>query len=436
VDSFFSVSTSIRTEDRDCRLVATANGGCNVNAPPPSPQLDPAQAAVETRLVNGDDGNLNWDSGDVFSVLSKASHDVQLDYRNLGAFLRFTYFWDAVLNSASNTDRTDLLREAQRRDSILQGGVVGHQFLLLDAYLSAGFDVADRRFDARLGNQVLSWGESIFTQGGVNTTNSVDVSKLRLPGSELKEALTPAPIARLGGDLVGALSFETYYQFGWRQNEIDPVGSFFSTNDLVGRGTNGFFTTCGDRGTQSGAVDPIECSRVLPPTEFDFRGRTPARDQGQWGTALRYYIDSLETEIGAYYIRLHDKFPTVSFKGSTLDNLGYFNEYPEEIDLYGISFNTVLTGIAVGGEVSLRTDQPVSIVSNPKRSLSGFQELLLDIANGGPGGIVEGSIREDRIVAILNGLYQVGPGTPVLSFEPSRVSPRRSVAMPCERSTV
>ncbi|MGH0034912.1 MAG: DUF1302 domain-containing protein [Myxococcota bacterium] len=406
VDSFFSVSTSIRAQDRDCRFVATANGGCSGKVGP-IPELD----ATEGALVNGDDGNLNWNDGDVFSVLTKGSHDIQLDWRNYGAFLRFNYFFDPMLNDESNTRRTDLRSEARQRDAVFEGGVVGRQFLLLDAYLYADFDVADRYFDVRVGNQVLSWGESIFIQGGINAINSIDVSKIRLPGSELKEALAPAPIARVSGDLVGSLSFEAYYQFGWRRTQLDPVGTFFSTSDLVGRGTDGFFTGCGDRGTNPQNVDPFLCGFVLQKTEYPFRGNEPASDQGQWGAALRYYIDALETELGVYYIRLHDKYPTVSFKGTTLDDLGYINEYPEQIDLYGFSFNTLVAGIAVGGEVSYRQNQPTPITGDPGRSLPGFQQLLADVAAGGPGGKVEGSVREDRIVAILNGLYQVGPGT-------------------------
>ena len=44
-------------------------------------------------------------------------------------------------------------------------------------------------FDLRIGRQVLSLGESTFIPNGINVVNSADLSKLRVPGSELKEAL-------------------------------------------------------------------------------------------------------------------------------------------------------------------------------------------------------------------------------------------------------
>jgi hypothetical protein len=407
VDSFWSVATSIRAQDRDCRFVATVNGGCSTKVTPP-PELD----ATEGELVNSDDGDLNWNDGDVFSVLTKGSHDIQLDWRNFGTFVRFTYFYDFILNDKSSTRRTDLSSEAIDRGAVFESGVVGRQILLLDAYAYANFDIADRYFDVRVGNQVLSWGESIFTQGGINAINSIDVSKVRLPGSELKEALSPAPIARVAGDIYGPLSFEAYYQFGWRRTQVDPVGTFFSTSDLVGRGTNGFYVGCGDDGTNPNNLDPIICGFFFQKTKYEFRGSEPASDQGQWGAALRYYVDAFETELALYYIRFHDKFPTVSFKGTTVDNLGYINEYEEQIDLYGFSFNTVVAGIALGGELSYRQNQPTPIINDPGRSLPDFQSLLVNVATGGPGGKVEGAVREDRLVAIVNGLYQFGPGTP------------------------
>jgi len=413
IDSFLTVSTSIRTEGQDCRLVASINGGCD-NLPEGA--LRP-QDADQGRLLNSDDGNLNWDKGDVFSVLTKGSHDIQVDWRWTGAFVRFNYFYDAILNDKDSTRRTDLRADARNRDSVVEGGTVGAGFLLLDAYAFANWEMADRLFDLRVGNQVLSWGESIFTQGGINAINGLDVNKIRLPGSELKEALAPAPIVRLIGDIWDGLSFEAYYQFEWRRTQVDPVGTFFSTSDLVGRGTDGFFLGCGDRGTSTdpgnlSQSEQIFCNYFVLKNEFPFRGSEPANDQGQWGAALRYFVEPISTEIGIYYIRLHDKYPTVSFKGTTVNDLGYFNEYLEAIDLSGISFNTEVAGIAIGGEFSFRHDQPTPITNNPNKRLPNFQALLYDVGTGGPGGVVTGASREDRIVAVLNGLYQVGPGTP------------------------
>jgi len=258
---------------------------------------------------------------------------------------------------------------------------------------------------------VVNWGESTFTQGGINATNTIDVTKIRLPGSDIREALFPAPIVKVGGDIIGALSVEAYYQFAWRQFDIDPPGSFFSTSDQVGRGAEGFFSPIlGDPGASGLTAEQLFSFGILGGAPF--LGDKEPSDQGQFGVALRYYSDAIETELGAYYIRLHAKTPSVGFEGRTLGGgpgqIVYFREFPEDIDLWGLSFNTVLFGMSVAGEVSYRGNEPLPIAS-------ALPDLVLAVPPPptDTGGVFPGFVREKRIIAILNAVYVVGPGTPV-----------------------
>ena len=57
---------------------------------------------------------------------------------------------------------------------------------LLDAFGFWRFDLGRLPSELRLGQQVVSWGESTFIQGGLNQVNHFDVSALRVPGAELK----------------------------------------------------------------------------------------------------------------------------------------------------------------------------------------------------------------------------------------------------------
>lgn len=427
LDSSFTISTALRVQSRDCSQIATVNGGCN----------EDSSLFVQARLANSDDGNINYGKGQFFSVLGQAVHDVQIDWRDYGTFVRFAYFADALQAQRSNGDRTDLSGEARFRSSLLQSGVVGAHFYFLDAYAYATFDVWDRFIDFRIGNQALNWGESVFTQGGINTVSTLDVTKIRLAGSELREALLPAPIVRVSATLFDQLSLEAYYQFQWRKTLIDPTGAFFSTSDLVSRGAQGQFSNfldCGDPGTDDASRGSVLCPTVRSdlirfPYGFPLLRREDADDHGQWGTAVRYYADAIETEFALYYIRFHDKFPTVSFEGSALDllpassggicagapsvptagcDIGYLVEYRNGIDLAGFSLNTVVADIAFGFEFSYRFNQPTNLNTDPD-----VQALVLDLLVGGPGYKVSGSSREGRIVAIANALYVFGPGTPV-----------------------
>lgn len=419
LDSFASVSIAMALEDPDCERIAADNDGAC------SPRDD---LVTQGTLVNSDDGALNWEQGNVFSLLFQGTHELDLRWRDYGAFIRGTYFADAIQSDKVRGRRTDLDEDARFRSSVLEGGVVGAQFLLLDAYAHGSFEVADRRYQLRAGNQVVNWGESTFTQGGINATNTLDVARLRLAGAELREGLLPAPIVFLSGDLFGGLGFDAYYQLAWRQTQVDPVGTFFSVTDQVGRGAEGFFTPpvpAFPPALQRG--DPG--STGLSPDElFDLGfavGGAPrasdveARDQGQWGAALRYYLDPLETEVAAYYLRLHAKAPSVGFRGQCPPGINraacllqprviqYFREFPEDIDLVGLSFNTVLWEVSVAGEVSFRPNEPVPITS----ALPDLSDAILD---GARGGEEKGYRREERILGILNAVYVVGPGAPLL----------------------
>jgi len=437
--STLSVSVNVRTQERDCRQIATINGGCNADAVLGSPPT-PEQLATEGRLLNTDDGNLNWDRGDAFSVLFKGTHEAKADYRNYGAFVRFTYFMDLIQAQGDSTRRTDLSRDARFRNNLMESGVNGAHFLLLDAYGYALWDVGPWNVDLRVGNVALNWGESVFTQGGINTISPLDVTKIRLPGSELREALLPIPMVRVASNIWAGLSAEVYYVFDWKRTDIDPVGSFFSTSDQVSRGAQGFFYPipfqCGDPGTPDanrgpGCPNTVEDLTRFPngiPRLFDDR----PSDQGQFGTALRYYVDPIETEIGAYFIRFHHRFPVVSFKGTTGNailncqaapsvpdptcDLGYFIEFPESTNVVGLSFNTMLGEFwAVGGEVSYRPNEVVNVAANPDATpFTSPSELFFNLTTpAGTGGVFHGYVREERLVAMLNGLYVAAPGTPL-----------------------
>jgi hypothetical protein len=411
---------------RDCNQIADVNGGCNSVS-------DPAvNGTLNGRLLNSDDGNLNVDKHDVYSVKASVVHEAQFDWRNFGAFGRVSYFYDVVqdndLGHQFPTRRTKLHNDARyRTDNPWEGGTVGRGFRLLDFYGYTRFDIGENPWDLRIGNQVISWGEEYYTQNGIKASNSLDVTKLRVAGSELKEGLIPAPMVRLSGVLAGELTFDGYYQFMWNKTEVDPVGTFYAISDLVSRGAEGQFINQ-DPGTTSTLAGQLTADEILDlglgglfaGTAAGMRryNDDDADDQGQWGASMRYYASSMETEFAAYYIRFHDKAPTLSFRGDSFFTpraQGYFTEYLEDIDLYGVSFSTVLGGIAVSGELSYRDNQPTPITSafNDASGLGFF--------SGGDVGWLQGfsktsrgAVREEVVMGIINGLYVVGPSTPVL----------------------
>jgi len=105
--------------------------------------------------ANGDDGILNYpDKGDLISHTVKATVEAQVDWRNFGAFTRFSAFYDF-----ENADKDVLSEVAKER--------VGKDIRLLDLYIYGAHEPGGKFLNWRLGKQVVSWGESTFIQGGI-----------------------------------------------------------------------------------------------------------------------------------------------------------------------------------------------------------------------------------------------------------------------------
>lgn len=343
LDSTVSVGASFRVQERDEKLVGIANGGT-------------------ARSINGDDGNLNYDPG-LIALAARATHEIEVEHGNIGAFTRFTYFYDLLNADKDSTDFRDLSNKAVDQ--------VGRDIDLLDAYIYGNTEILGRRVDARLGRQVMNWGESTFIPNGINAINPVDLSALRVPGSELREGLLPVEAIDLNAQLSDNLSVEGFYQLLWHETKLDAAGTYFSTSDIASPGGNNVYLGFGsalvpDNPAFNGptAACPLGCRVARSGTD------TP-KDEGQFGVALRYFAPWLnDTEFGVYGMQYHSRVPVINAHTGTLAGLlggnfaassRYNLEYPEDVKLGGASFSTSIGLFSVQGEYALRVDQPLQI---------------------------------------------------------------------------
>lgn len=315
--------------------------------------------------VNGDDGNQNYKKG-LFTNAAKITSEFEFSYKNVGGFVRGFAFYD-IENESGDRVRTPLSEAAKDR--------VGSRAEVRDAFLWLRFKAGRQSGELRGGWQVINWGESTFIQGGINAINPIDVSVLRVPGSELRDALLPVGAVKFSIKPSDNTSLEGFYQFAWEETKIDPVGSYFSTTDLAGAGATKVMLGFGS------APDSIPVGHPpLPPTYSPVGTAVPkgatdrkARDDGQYGAALRVFAPPLGgTEFGFYFLNYHSRLPLIMANAGTMAGLlggnyaktaSYFLAYPEDIKLFGGSFNTQLgrTGIALQGEVSHRRDVPLQV---------------------------------------------------------------------------
>jgi hypothetical protein len=212
-------------------------------------------------------------------------------------------------------------------------------------------------------------------------------------------------------------------------------------------------------------------------------GNYDADDGGQYGLALRWFVPKLGgTEFGFYYVNFHSRFPTINgitgppegglaaqqaagliyqFYGvppgaspeiDAIASAGatdawaatsrWFTAYPEDIKLYGLSWNSQLgtSGIAFQGELTHKVDAPFQLddVEILFAALSPISPWLAQTNQVAPGGVgfsevIEGSRRHDatqfqftltkiwsQILGADQGVLVLEPGVVHVSGMPSK----------------
>lgn len=319
-DSTLTAGTGIRMKGPDCNLVIAGASGNGA----------PAGCLAPTSAL-GDQGDLNYAKGDRFTTYLKGSHELLLKLPSDFTFLgRVNWVKDfsststtGILSATTPPNLGDGLADDARKD-------LRFKARLLDLWVSKGFQVGDQQGRVRVGNQVISWGESLFLPGGINTTNAIDVMRLSQPGTQLKEVFLPAPIASVATGLGKGLNVEAYVQAKWNGNYLPPTGSFWSVANGLGKGHDAY-----------GLVE------------------TKPKDGGQWGAALRWQPEGTQLNLGAFAMNYHDKAPNFSINAGGAGVIGW--RYAENRRLYGLSANFPVGDWAIGTELSYRPKDAVSL---------------------------------------------------------------------------
>lgn len=355
---------------------------------------------------NGDNGNLNYNRYNLFTTSSKITSELLLRFPDGYKFMvRASALYDAT---AGNTRLTELSGDAYN--------AVVRDVRLLDLWVSKDFSIGSQRARVRIGNQVISWGESIFAIGGINTTSTFDFEKLSIPGTQLKEAILPAPIISVATGLGHGLNVEAYYQFAWYENRLPPVGTYFSVADILGGGRGMPLGRGGTGGQQSlfldgnpaspdfvnfggldPAADPTQANTIAVP----FAQGKRAKNSGQFGAAMHYKPQDLRLDVGFYFLNYHDKMPVLDFLAD--GRLQW--KYLENRQLYGASANFPLGNWAVGVEASYRPKEAVAL-----SSCFGQGGQLDSITNGVVGVDCPMWIDQQKYQTHLTGILLLTPG--------------------------
>lgn len=402
-DTSLSTGMSISTSDPDRNLLPTVYDG---------------RAAG----INGNDGRMNFKAGDTISRVVKGTTELALSRDNLGLQISGKFWHDDLLENGD-------ARFKDFDDSGFDSLAKFSGAELMDAYVWGEFQLNDRPLDLRLGQQVLSWGESTFIQGGINVINPIDANALTSPGVEIKEALIPVNLFNLSLGLSDNLSASAFYQLEWRATVQPGCGTFFAQSDASQPGCGPLHAVAALTEAQQDNLQlvyprlPAGANMRIPRLSDD-----KPSDSGQWGLRLDYFAEALNsTEFAFYVMNYHSRLPYTNaatadyskrpgsgfflpgvtnnpaYGGSIANPLAqaplYQMAFPEDIRLYGLSFNTSGPwGISLAGEISHRPNQPIAINGQDFLYASGFLDT------------------ESPIVDELFGLDIVTPGTgPILA---------------------
>lgn len=357
-DSTIGLGIGVRTKSPSCGIVTQGASGSGA----PGGCLAPTSAL-------GDQGNLNYDRGDAFSTHLKGSHELLLKVPSADLTFLARANWVRDFTAAHTTDvisattppgLSDGLSSNARKDLKFKGR-------LLDFWVSKSFSVGEQNMRVRVGNQVISWGESLFLPGGINSTNALDIMRLSQPGTQLKEVFLPAPMVSFATNIGDRMNFEAYVQSHWNKSYFPPTGSYWSMVNGLGKGAGDY-----------GLLD------------------VDAKNSGQWGAALKYQPEGTQLDLGIYAMNFHDKTPQFSLNVKGSGGAGWV--YAENRRLFGVSASFPLGDWAIGTELSYRPKDAVALNANSGCASRGgdcwvdekrFQwhiTGLLSLTPGGTGG--------------------------------------------------
>jgi hypothetical protein len=376
--------------------------------------------AGQQRSVNADDGNLNYEKG-LASFLLKANHDLQLDYGSSGVFLRGYYFYD---NVNSDKARRKIALSNHARGVVAAGGemldayvyfrptigdmpariAIGKQVLSWgeSTFIPNGInsvnpiDVAKLRLPGAELKEALRPIHMVSASLGVNDKLTVEAFYLL---DWERTRVDPPGTYFSTNDFVAKGGSKVYLGFG-ALPDTGALGPIYRGSDNE-PGTSGqwglnFRYLSDFNNTEFGFYYMNYHSRLpaisaCTPT-VPVNGALAASDSGailQANTAFMTSLagavgpsnvaSSLSTLIGATLTgvpasalpaSLQPFYATVATVTGQLAQRellraaatgNYLIEFPDNIHLWGASFNTNISGIALQGEISYRSNQPFQV---------------------------------------------------------------------------
>lgn len=327
IDSFISYSLRWRVSEHDPRLLGVAS----------IPKSGTAYS------VNNDDGNLNYNRGNVENFL-KLENKLNLPIKiidNVSSSLIFNQ--DFYLNFGYKNNHI--------------------KSRVLDFYVANDFYINNSRVILSIGKQSIEgWGNYII--------NPINIRKTLLPKTDFSKINTIS--VNMFRSLIKFSknhTFDLFYQYDWKKTETGNNKNYFSTNDFSYEG--GSFFSMG----QGMIGDTVPFMRIKR-----HKDEYP-RKLNQYGLAWIWSVLNENRIIKFYYINYHSNLPIINAKTGTKEGMltashernfmdfintygntaGYFLSFPENIQLIGIDFNKKWKNIIIDSKYRYTKNSPFQI---------------------------------------------------------------------------
>jgi hypothetical protein len=331
---------------------------------------DPDSANL--RNINGDDATRSFDGFASSRFDTTAEFDIK--YQGWGARVSGNAFYDSIYHQDNDNTSLNSLNQtgiaADEFSDATQEFAGGPRASLRDLLVFGRYDIGEMPLTFRVGRFAQLWGESLFfgSNGIAGAMAPADAFKASgSPGSEFKDIVLP--VAQLAGTLQisDRFSVSAYYQFEWRKTQLAPVGSYFSTTDILDKGGERLLFNAGPPGSQfhldrADDIDP-------PSAGNSFGVSATFRPDADFAIA----IHALQYNAMTPTVYLAPTLSGLIFLGggpppATTDLGDYMLVYPEKIKLVGASLSTSVDDAYVGVDVNYRWNMPLnagSIVRMP-----------------------------------------------------------------------
>jgi len=307
---------------------------------------------------NSDDGNLNYDQYDVVNATQKFYTEVIGDTNGIGVNLSLTGSYNPVndINAPNFKALKGNAASSQEQD-----------LTLLNAYITTEFDTGSNYVDATIGRSVVSWGEATFipiTANGL-VTGALDITKLRAPGSSIKEALLPVEQVVLSTNVNG-IGFEGYYQLQSDMVQLDVAGSFFGS-EIVGLGESGIIAGGSFQDERAGNPCPYQLTAGFSQgSGANCSASIVALSDASGAYSADTYLDRAFDAAGSFATAITIGHGTASGKTFGSDSLAQS------------TFAAGTAGIASGKTYADLTTKTKAGYAMYQNSIAGFQQALVD----------------------------------------------------------